>query len=106
MDNSNTDQSVSSSAALLGRSLREWRVAQGLKLADCAAQLGVAVSTWSHWENARGLPSGENLLLLTRLTGIELQHLLCPNASRCPFRHKETPHPAPCADEDVTIWKQ
>jgi transcriptional regulator with XRE-family HTH domain len=56
-----------------------------MKMEAVAAELGVATSTWGHWEEGRRFPTLENLALLARYTGIPIQHFLCPHKSRCPF---------------------
>jgi transcriptional regulator with XRE-family HTH domain len=65
--------------------LREWRVTQRRKIADAAAEIGVSVATWGHWERGMRFPSAQNLVKLSSKTGIEIQHFFCPNAARCPF---------------------
>jgi transcriptional regulator with XRE-family HTH domain len=72
-------------ASQFGLRLREWRESNGLKISAVAAELGVATSSWGHWETGHSLPSGANLILLTIYTGIPLQHFVCPNSHRCPF---------------------
>lgn len=68
--------------------LRWWREKSKRKIADVAKEFGVATSTWGHWEKGGCLPTGENLCLLAEFTRIPIQHLLCPNAMRCPFSDK------------------
>lgn len=69
--------------------LKEWRMQQGIKAASAAADLGVAPSTWNHWESGRRFPSGLLLIQLIDYTGISLKKLVCENAHICPFCHHE-----------------
>lgn len=73
------------SLAHLPRVLRQWRILHTLKAADAASRLGVAPATWGHWETGKRFPSSENLVNISRLTGIPVQHLFCPHATVCPI---------------------
>ena len=42
--------------AVLGRKIREIREAGGKTIAEVAGSIGVAASTWTHWEHGRGIP--------------------------------------------------
>lgn len=79
--------------AALGPNLKRWRLAKGLKLSAAAAELGVATSTWDHWENGRRFPTGRRLLELVAYTGLPLNLLVCANADRCPYA-KQQPQPS------------
>lgn len=68
--------------------LKAWRIESGLKATNAAAELGVAASTWNHWESGRRFPSGTLLIQLVRYTGIPLKELICENAHNCPFRKR------------------
>jgi transcriptional regulator with XRE-family HTH domain len=69
--------------------LKEWRLQRGIKVSCAAANLGVATSTWNHWESGRRFPSGLLLLQLIAYTGISLKQLICENAHICPFCSRE-----------------
>lgn len=68
-----------------GTRLRQWRQAKSRKISEVAGEMGVHTSSWGHWETGRSIPSGENMLLLAKYTGVPLQHFICPNSERCPF---------------------
>jgi len=63
--------------------LHSWRTAAALKMEDAAKQIGVASSTWSHWENGRRFPSGQNLVLLSQFTGVRLPCMVCDEFHSC-----------------------
>lgn len=65
--------------------LRHWRESQGKTISNVSGEIGVAVSTWGHWETGYSFPSVDNLLLVADYTRIPVHHLLCPNAHKCPF---------------------
>jgi transcriptional regulator with XRE-family HTH domain len=69
----------------LGQCIRHWRLQQQLSQESAAAMLGVAATTWSHWETGRRLPTPHLLLLLRDLTQIPIGVMLCENAANCPF---------------------
>lgn len=71
----------------LGRHLREWRLRQGISQEAAAARLGVAASTWGHWETGKRLPTPRLLLLLRELTGMSVGFLMCENSEHCPYRN-------------------
>ncbi len=66
--------------------LKDWRQLRGIKASNAAAELGVAASTWNHWESGRRFPSGQMLVHLIAHTGISLKEIVCENAHVCPFR--------------------
>lgn len=68
--------------------LREWRESNGIKVSTAAAELGVAPSTWSHWEAGRRFPSGTLLIALVNYTGVSLVDFICENSADCPFRKR------------------
>jgi len=74
---------------LIAARLKHWRESQEKTISNVAGEIGVAVSTWGHWETGHSFPSGDNLLLLAAYTRIPIQHLLCPNADKCPFPRTE-----------------
>lgn len=80
-----SEEIPSPSKPQLGELLRRWRQDRSLSQENAARQLGVAATTWSHWETGRRLPTPCLLLLLRELTGISLGSMLCENAHRCPF---------------------
>ena len=57
-----------------------------MKISSAASELGVAASTWSHWECGRRFPSGALLLGIITYTGIPLVELVCKSAQNCPLR--------------------
>ena len=63
--------------------LRQWRKASDKKLASAAAEIGVSVATWSHWENGSRFPSGQNLLCLAIYTAIPIKCLVCEDVIQC-----------------------
>lgn len=67
----------------LGICLRLWRQRRGLTQENAASMLGVASTTWSHWETGRRMPGPNLLFLLRDLTGIPLGAMLCENAKNC-----------------------
>lgn len=69
--------------------LKAWRTEKGVKITSAAAELGVAASTWSHWESGRRFPSGSLLIELIRFTGIPVVEIFCENAHDCPFRKRK-----------------
>lgn len=69
--------------------LKDWRLQRGIKVSAAASELGVATSTWNHWESGRRFPSGMRLIQLVAYTGISLKHFVCENAHICPFRDRE-----------------
>lgn len=66
--------------------LKQWREDKGIKVSAAARELGVATSTWTHWETGRRFPSAALLLALIRYTGVPLVELVCANFANCPFR--------------------
>ena len=71
--------------------LKAWRTEKGIKVSAAARELGVAPSTWTHWETGRRFPTAALLLALIRYTGIPLVEFVCENSARCPFRNKRPP---------------
>ena len=65
--------------------LQRWRVQRGLKISAAASALGVAASTWGHWETGFRFPTGSLLLDLVRYTGLSLVELVCAHAENCPL---------------------
>lgn len=68
--------------------LKAWRAKKKIKISSAAAGLGVAASTWSHWECGRRFPSGALLLEIITYTGIPLVELVCENAQTCQCRQR------------------
>ena len=64
--------------------LQRWRKRNGLKLTAAARGLGVATSTWGHWETGFRFPTGRVLLSLVQYTGLSLVDLLCEHSQYCP----------------------
>lgn len=71
--------------------LLAWRLEHGLKMQAAARELGVATSTWGHWETGRRFPNHSSLILISLYTGLPLLRLLCADHDRCPFRKREPP---------------
>jgi transcriptional regulator with XRE-family HTH domain len=69
--------------------LKHWREDKGIKVSAAARELGVASSTWTHWETGRRFPSASLLLGLIEYTGVPLVELICENSAKCPFRKRQ-----------------
>jgi transcriptional regulator with XRE-family HTH domain len=67
----------------LARTLREWRTKTGKEQKAAAAELGVTRAAWNHWENGHRFPTGHQLAMLSKLTGIEVCRLLCCHNGHC-----------------------
>lgn len=65
------------------KNLHEWRTVSGKKLIESAREFGVSPATWGHWETGRRFPSGSNLRLLARYTGMSVQCLICDHGKAC-----------------------
>lgn len=72
----------------LGKRLRDWRKKEGHTQESAARRLGVASTTWSHWETGRRLPTPRLLFLIKDMTGLPLGTLLCENSHRCPYARR------------------
>ena len=68
---------------LLGTCLRIWRQRKGLTQDSAARMLGVAATTWSHWETGRRIPTPRLLYLLRDMTGFSIGLMMCENSHRC-----------------------
>lgn len=68
----------------LGHCLRLWRQQRQLSQENAADILGVAATTWSHWETGRRLPTPHLLFLLRDMTEIPVGVMMCENAESCP----------------------
>lgn len=68
--------------------LKQWREDKGIKVSAAARELGVAASTWTHWETGRRFPSAALLLALISYTGVPLVEFVCENSDNCPFRKR------------------
>jgi len=77
----------------LGEHLRDWRIAHRLSQESAARLLGVAASTWSHWETGRRLPTPRLLFLIREMTGMSIGYLMCENAHSCPYQKDRRPIP-------------
>lgn len=69
--------------------LQRWRQRRGLKISAAAAGLGVAASTWGHWETGFRFPTGSILLDLVQYTGLSLVELVCEHAEHCPLARRK-----------------
>jgi transcriptional regulator with XRE-family HTH domain len=67
-----------------GARLLAWRKSRNLSQQLAARRLGVAATTWSHWETGRRLPGARMLMLLAELTGMSLGQMLCQHGDTCP----------------------
>ncbi len=65
--------------------LHRWRESRGLKISAAASGLGVAASTWGHWETGFRFPTGSVLVDLVKYTGLSLVELVCEHAQQCPL---------------------
>jgi DNA-binding transcriptional regulator YiaG len=79
--------------SFLPKALQRWRGRKGLKISAAAQGLGVASSTWGHWETGFRFPTGSVLLDLVQYTGLSLVELVCEHGEHCPLHHqlKEQP---------------
>jgi transcriptional regulator with XRE-family HTH domain len=68
---------------ILSHTLREWRKKNGKEQKAAAKELGVTRAAWNHWENGVRFPTGHQLTLLSKLTGIEVCQLLCCHNGQC-----------------------
>jgi hypothetical protein len=71
--------------SFLPRALLQWRVRKGYKISTAAQGLGVAASTWGHWETGFRFPTGSVLLNLVQYTGLSLAELICEHGEQCPL---------------------
>lgn len=60
----------------LGNLIKKLREAKGLKIKDIAEATGTSSYIVKNWERGRAEPTGESLLKLLNLLGIELSDLL------------------------------
>ena len=67
----------------IGRFLKLWRMNQGVKLETVAAELGVSVATWDHWETGRRRPNLDNLIAVAGYLRMPPQCLLCERTGMC-----------------------
>jgi DNA-binding transcriptional regulator YiaG len=72
----------------LPKALQRWREREGLKISAAAQGLGVAASTWGHWETGFRFPTGSVLLDLVQYTGLSLVELVCEHGEHCPLHHQ------------------
>lgn len=74
--------------SFLPKALQRWRERKGLKISAAAQGLGVADSTWGHWETGFRFPTGSVLMDLVQYTGLSLVELVCEHGEHCPLhRH-------------------
>ena len=73
------------SISILGKRLREWRTGVGWPLKRVSSDLGISISILSEWERGRRFPSGKNLDVLSRYTGIPVSCFFCNREDGCPF---------------------
>jgi hypothetical protein len=71
--------------SFLPRALQRWRERKGYKISAAAQGLGVAASTWGHWETGFRFPTGSVLLNLVQYTGLSLAELICEHGEQCPL---------------------
>lgn len=82
--------------SFLPTALQRWRSRMGLKISAAAQGLGVAASTWGHWETGYRFPTGSVLRDLVEYTGLSLVELICEHGETCPLIHKvQAPRPEP-----------
>jgi transcriptional regulator with XRE-family HTH domain len=74
---------------ILGARLKWWRTKRMQTIENVTSSLGVSTAAWGHWETGHTFPSGEMLSDISRLTGLPLQILFCPNLESCPLKHDE-----------------
>ncbi len=68
---------------ILARTLREWREKNGKEQKAAAKELGVSRAAWNYWENGARFPTGHQLAMISKLTGIEVCRLLCCHNGHC-----------------------
>jgi hypothetical protein len=71
--------------SFLPKALQRWRGRKGFKISAAAQGLGVAASTWGHWETGFRFPTGSVLLNLVQYTGLSLAELICEHGEQCPL---------------------
>lgn len=64
--------------------MKQYRRALGWSRKYAAWRLGVAVSTWSQWENGKRLPTADFLGMIAHLYEVPICHLFCPAKPACP----------------------
>ena len=79
----------------LPKALQRWRERKGLKISAAAQGLGVAASTWGHWETGFRFPTGSVLLDLVQYTGLSLVELVCEHGQHCPLHQHLKGDPGP-----------
>ena len=70
-----------------------------MKISAAAQGLGVAASTWGHWETGYRFPTGSVLLDLVRYTGLSLVELICEHGEHCPLHQMSKPDTLPQAGQ-------
>lgn len=73
----------------LAECLRGLRHANGYTLKQVADALDVHVSTYSHWESGRRVPSPYNIRLLSELYNIKVEEILKHTVRRRPNSNKK-----------------
>ncbi len=74
---------VSTRSLWIGDFLKHWRTKRSIKLQTAAQELGVATSTWDHWETGRRSPSLDNLIAVADYLQIPPQCMLCAKKWDC-----------------------
>ena len=85
--------------SFLPKALQRWRDHRGMKISAAAQGLGVAASTWGHWETGYRFPTGSVLLDLVRYTGLSLVELICEHGEHCPLHQMSKPDTLPQAGQ-------
>ncbi len=75
--------------AEIGKNLQRLREKNNLTQLDLAEKIGVDLLQVSQWENGVNLPDTENLLKLSKLFGVSVDHLLLQNKGKEPYKEKE-----------------
>lgn len=60
----------------LGRYLKNYRIESGLSQSEVAAHLHISRQAISQWENGKSYPDLDNLTMISKLYGIDLNELL------------------------------
>jgi DNA-binding transcriptional regulator YiaG len=81
--------------SFLPKALQRWRERKGLKISAAAQGLGVAASSWGHWETGFRFPTGSVLLDLVQYTGLSLVELVCEHGQHCPLHQHLKGDPGP-----------
>jgi transcriptional regulator with XRE-family HTH domain len=72
------------------RTIRQWRIANGLTQRQLAERLGVTHITIGNWENGRNAPSAHQLIALGSVFGIPVERIIFDREAARAERARET----------------